>query len=351
MSPPLDVLVVSGEPLWPPVHGGRLRTAGIVEELARHLTVRVLAPLEAPPPAGVTLDVLTDDVPAPATFGLGPRLAAQLLGPVRRAAVGAAVAEHRPRTVLVAPAYLAAGLLRLGVPVALDFHDVEVRRMASLRRVGPPRARLVHALEAVKARRWEPALARGADVVTAVSQDDVDLLSSWGATALLVPHGSAAARCGPSPALGPVTFVAGFGYLPNLDAARFLVDEVWPQLHAAEPGLRLRLVGRAADRVRGVPSGVEVVSDPPGVDRFYEEASLVLAPVRAGGGAQVKVAEAQARGRVLVAGRGPGFADEVLRLWRDLHARRAREAALTAPTWAQACAPLVEHLARAAVSR
>jgi hypothetical protein len=370
-----DVLFVSGEALWPSCHGGRIRSARIVEALARRLAVRVLAPIEGPPPPGILLDGL------PAEPALGrlavvtspaPRLGPALLGPRRARALLDIVGRHDPRTVMFAPAYLGAVAPDLGVPVAVDFHDLEVRRMRSLARHGSLRSRAAYSLEALKALRWEPRLARRASVSTATQEDDVARLTGWGASALLVPNGADRHEPGRSATDGPVTFVAGFGYGPNRDAARFLLDSVWPLLRRAEPEIALRLVGRQAERAlagAGRASGVEVVSDPVSVDRYYHEASIVLAPVDAGGGAQLKVTEALARGRVVVAtpfsaraapdAVGAGlvvargaveFADCVLRLWRDAAERRVHEQALAdrrpVPTWEQACAPLVEALAQ-----
>lgn len=373
-----DVLVVSGEPLWPSSHGGRIRTARIVQELDRRLSVRVLAPMETPPPFDVALDPLPDEVPAgraSAALRLTPRLGLALLGPRRTAVLHDVVARYQPRIVLFAHAYLAESAGALGVPVVVDFADIEVRRMASLSRLGPgARSRAGHGIEALKARRWEPRLAGRARVAAATCPADVALLRAWGARAVLVPNGADRFEASPSPAGGPVTFVAGFGYGPNLDAARFLLESVWPRLHRAEPALRLRLVGRHAGRRLPCPEGVEVVPDPGSVERFYDEASLVVAPVRAGGGTQLKVTEALARGRVVVAtpfsaraappaagaavvvADGPDrFADCTLRLWRDTGERGGREAALVArrpvPTWDQACAPLVEALTRAVRTR
>jgi glycosyltransferase involved in cell wall biosynthesis len=281
--------------------------------------------------------------------------------------------RRRPGVVLFAHGYLAAAAPPLPAPIAIDFADVEVRRMASLARTGPARARVAHGAELLKARRWEPGVARAATVASAVSPADVALLSSWGARAVLVPNGADRHQVVASPARGPVTFVAGHGYGPNRDAATFLVDHVWPRLRAADPEIRLRLVGRQADPSLG-GAGVEVVADPPSVDRYYREASVVVAPVRAGGGAQLKVTEALARGRVVVAtpfsaaaapaGAGDGlvvartaarFADCVLALWHDVAGRHLRERALAAvrpvPTWEDACAPLMDALARPARRR
>lgn len=243
--------------------------------------------------------------------------------------------------------------------------------MRSLAGYGPARSRAGHAIEALKARRWEPSLARQARITTATCAEDVARLVDWGASALLVPNGADRHELRPSPAGGPVTFVASFGYRPNADAARLFLGSVWPRLRETEPGLTVRLVGRQAARAVGGSiggPGVEVVSDPPDVERYYREASVVVAPVDAGGGAQLKVTEALARNRVVVAtpfsaraapaaaaaglvvAESPAdFARGVLDLWRDVHTRHALEHALAGrrpvPTWEQACAPLVEALA------
>ena len=257
--------------------------------------------------------------------------------------------------------------------------------MASLGGAGHLRSRAAYGAEALKARLWEPRVARRARLVTAASEDDAGLLQSWGTRPLLLPHGSDPGCSGPSPADGPVTFVASFGYWPNHHAARFLLDEVWPRVKTAEPGMRLRLVGRQADQigVRGTAgtadaagtgaAPVEIASDPDDVEAFYREASVVVAPVRIGGGAQVKVTQALARGRLVVAtpfsartappGAGDGFvvgatAAELAAcihwLWRDLTERRRRERVLVenrpVRTWDQNCAPLVDALAEAVFS-
>lgn len=337
------------------------------------MAVRVLAPVEAPPPPYVALDGLPEERPLgrlSAAVAPASRVGRTLLGPVRSGVLREIVVRYRPRTVLFTPAYLAAAAPDVGVPVALDFHDLEVGRMLSLAGEGSVRNRAAYGLEALKARRWEPRLARAATVTTATCPADVARLSAWGASPLLVRNGADRHDYRPSPSVGPVTFVASFGYRPNLEAARFLLASVWPRLRRVEPDLVLRLVGRQAATAgagAGHSRGVEVVSDPPVIDHYYGEASVVVAPVAAGGGAQVKVTEALARNRVVVAtpfsaraapaAAGPGlvvarhaaeFADCVLRLWRDADERWARERTLVerrpVPTWQEACAPLVQAL-------
>ncbi|HEX2274185.1 MAG TPA: glycosyltransferase family 4 protein [Acidimicrobiales bacterium] len=373
-GPPLTVLVVTAEPPWPPHHGGRIRVARMVDELRERLAVRVVAPLEAPPPAGLGVDELPPTRPVGVLARVAaprPRLGRMMFGPERQEVLDHALARHRPAAVLFAGSYVAAAARVAGVSVAVDFQDLEVRRLASLARVGPARSRAANGLEAVKARGWEPRVARRAALATAANADDVRLLARWGAHALHVPHGADAFEPSPSPPRGAVTFVASFPYAPNRDAAEWLLREVWSRLRRVEPELPLRLVGRHARQVVGPSDGVDVVTDPPDVDRYYREASLVLAPVRVGGGPQLKVTEALSHGRavvatshslrsvpaparagVVVADEPEEFAAAVLHLWRDLPARRLAEqrlaGALPLPTWQHTCAPLVAALERLA---
>lgn len=370
---PGEMLVVSGEPLWPSTHGGRIRTARLAGEIGRRLPIRVVAPVEGEPEIDAPVTPLPPPLPLSRlrlVVDARPRLGQVLLDHRRREVLARAVRDHRPRAVLFAQSYLAAMVPGLGVSTVIDLHDLEVRRMASLAGHGTARGRAAHAVELLKARRWEPAVARRAALCSTPSDVDATVLSSWGSAVVLVPHGSDAAPLGASPSRGPVTYVASFGYGPNLHAARWVLHELWPRLREAEPSLGLRLVGRDADRylsTRARDGRVEVVSDPSDVDTFYREASVVLAPVRAGGGAQVKVTEALARGRVVVAtpfstASAPGparvgvveadrpheFAAAVLRLWRDREERHRLEGSLrerrTVPTWEDACAPLLAAL-------
>jgi glycosyltransferase involved in cell wall biosynthesis len=113
----------------------------------------------------------------------------------------------------------------------------------------------------------------------------------------------------PPPAVDPgaeeedlVLFVGNFTHPPNRDAALWLATEILPRLTALRPTARLRLVGHAPPReVQELAGGqVEVVADAPAVEPHLAAASVVLAPVRSGGGMRMKVLEALARGKSIV---------------------------------------------------
>jgi glycosyltransferase involved in cell wall biosynthesis len=94
--------------------------------------------------------------------------------------------------------------------------------------------------------------------------------------------------------------VANFCYGPNRQAARELCRRVLPQVRGRLPAAVLRFVGAGfPDELRG--SGVEAPGYVPELLPEYARAGVVLAPLTTGGGIKIKVVEALAAGRPLVA--------------------------------------------------
>jgi glycosyltransferase involved in cell wall biosynthesis len=102
---------------------------------------------------------------------------------------------------------------------------------------------------------------------------------------------------------GSVVFVGGFLHPPNVDAALWLGREIFPRLRARLPRARLTIVGdRPSPAVRALQGGgIEVTGRVPAVEPFLERAAVVLAPLRSGGGMRLKVLQAMAAGKAVVA--------------------------------------------------
>lgn len=101
-----------------------------------------------------------------------------------------------------------------------------------------------------------------------------------------------------------VVFSGNFQYHPNIDAVRFLVSSIWPLVLRTCPELRLRLVGRGDKFIRHLlPSGLNI--DVTGLidDAFtaIADARIVVAPLRTGSGTRIKILEAWAAARPVVA--------------------------------------------------
>jgi polysaccharide biosynthesis protein PslH len=100
-----------------------------------------------------------------------------------------------------------------------------------------------------------------------------------------------------------VVFVGNFTHPPNVESATILLTEIVPLVRRTVPGLQVFVVGprppvelrRLADAGTFVTGAVEAV------EPYLARASVVVAPVWSGGGMRVKVLEALAAGKALVA--------------------------------------------------
>jgi glycosyltransferase involved in cell wall biosynthesis len=93
------------------------------------------------------------------------------------------------------------------------------------------------------------------------------------------------------------------GYLPNLDAAVWMIERILPLVRRTRPAAHLVLVGSSAPaslKERG-GDAVDVVGQVPDVRPYLDGADLFVAPLRAGGGTRLKLLEAFAAGLPTVA--------------------------------------------------
>jgi glycosyltransferase involved in cell wall biosynthesis len=110
----------------------------------------------------------------------------------------------------------------------------------------------------------------------------------------LDPHGS-------DPPM--VLFVGAFNHPPNVDAALRLAGAIFPPVLERVPRAELALVGQdPGDEVRALAGGgVTVHASVPDVTPYLDRAAIVVAPLRLGGGMRLKVLEALAAGKAVVA--------------------------------------------------
>jgi glycosyltransferase involved in cell wall biosynthesis len=99
-----------------------------------------------------------------------------------------------------------------------------------------------------------------------------------------------------------VLFTGTFAHLPNREAAIWLAREIMPAVRLRRPEAKLRIVGRTPPRevLELAGTGVEIVADAASMEPHLEQAAVIVAPVRSGGGMRMKVLEAIARGKPVV---------------------------------------------------
>src|SRR5262249_52274512 len=93
-------------------------------------------------------------------------------------------------------------------------------------------------------------------------------------------------------------------YEPNIDAACFFGNSIFPQVRQLQATASFHIVGRnPSPLVLALRDGANIVvhGRVPDVTPYFERASVVVAPIRQGGGTRLKVLEALGRGKALVA--------------------------------------------------
>ncbi|GIK54341.1 MAG: glycosyltransferase [Chloroflexi bacterium] len=110
----------------------------------------------------------------------------------------------------------------------------------------------------------------------------------------------------PLPIPFDLVFSGKMDYRPNVDAALWFADEVWPQILAARPFTTWAIVGQKPharlERLRDVP-GITVTGWVADVRPYLAGARVFIMPFRVGSGTRLKLIEAMAAGKPIVSTR------------------------------------------------
>lgn len=152
-------------------------------------------------------------------------------------------------------------------------------------------------------REREIALLSTADVAIAIQAHEARFVAEHvpGTKALLVPM---AAHPVPQPQpgqAGTLLFV-GSNTAPNIVALEWLFATVWPLVRIHFPQIRLEVAGSVASAFPGGgPQGVTFHGMVDDLDPLYASAGLVISPLTFGSGLKIKLVEALAKGKAVVA--------------------------------------------------
>jgi glycosyltransferase involved in cell wall biosynthesis len=194
-------------------------------------------------------------------------------------------------------------------PVVLFQHNVETmlwRRMAATEPLGP--RKLSYRIEAGKMEGYETrALQRFQHVIAVSDHDRSEMLTlAPGCPITVVPTGvdTTQYQVAPSSSGKPplIVFTGSMDWEPNIDAVEYFCRDIFPSVLAEYPEARFQIVGRSphARVQRLASSSVEVTGTVPSVKDYLRSATLVIVPLRIGGGTRLKIFEAMAMGKALI---------------------------------------------------
>ncbi|MGH9518210.1 MAG: glycosyltransferase family 4 protein [Terriglobales bacterium] len=333
----LKVLVLDEALPYPPDSGKRLRTWNLLRHLAprhqitllahgEHDSARELAARRALEAAGLRVRTVA---PLPDRRGLAlyaallrncaspwPYSVAKHHTPRYTQAVREELRDHNYDLVQVEWTPYSSHLLRSRVlrsrgpiappPTLIASHNIEAQIWERRAQLAHGAARLYFRAQASKMRRFEAEAFARAQFVTGVSQLDAEAAGRLGAPRVaVVANGVDLDYFQPRSHVESemIAFVGALDWFPNQDAVEFFAAQVLPLVRAVAPTARFRVVGRrppAAWASRAWP-GVELVGEVSDVRPEMERAGVMVAPLRVGGGSRIKILEALAMEKPVVA--------------------------------------------------
>lgn len=185
-----------------------------------------------------------------------------------------------------------------GIPVVLRQHNAEFQiweRLAKKER--NPLKSLYYRILSAQLKTYETGILRRVQAIVPISPADRDLFTALapGKPMYLLPVGLTEAITD-RPAFRPETFfhLGSMEWIPNVEAVKWLVHEVWPLVRSALPEAKLHLAGKGLQKQdnRFSGPGITVEGEIDNAQHFMQSHGVMLVPVFAAGGIRVKILEA-----------------------------------------------------------
>lgn len=196
-------------------------------------------------------------------------------------------------------------------PKILNHHNIEshlLKRRTHFEK--NPLKRLYYALEGEKLEKYERAACAEFDTNFTVSALDRERLLELvpGARGDVIANGVDIEyfKPGEQPTTpGNILMASGMNWFPNRDAVLYMGNEIWPLLTEQMPDLSWTVVGASPPQqvldLAKTDNRVKVTGFVNDVRPYLAEAEIYLCPMRDGGGTRVKILDALAMGKAIVA--------------------------------------------------
>jgi len=185
------------------------------------------------------------------------------------------------------------------LPKTLDYQDVF--SVGSKRRAETSSAfmKLVFMLEYRRVRKYEHEIFEKFDHTTIISQPDRDLLSlSSRNEVTIIPNGVDHTYFSKTKTQKKydIVFTGNMGYPPNIDAALFISEEIFPLVLKQYPSAKLLIAGASPHSkiLAKQSTNITVTGWVSDIRDCYASSSIFIAPMRIGTGLQNKLLEAMA---------------------------------------------------------
>ncbi len=326
LNPSLNIVVVAPRFPFPLDRGDRLTVYNLLKFFSQRHKVSLVCFLEADQDPGwveklepfcervVTVPLNKARVYANSLVGaLGdvPLQVRYYADPAMTAAVSDVVATQKPDLLYahtirmgqyVEPFHKLPRVLALQISMTLNYRRLAERADNVLRKA-------LYTFEYRKLRAFEGRYARKFDRVLLISPFDLRAIERDAPedNVFFSPHGVDYEFFAPDPAVEKVpnslVFTGNMGYAPNVDAARFFYEQIFPSVRAQVPDATWTVVGtNPAPEVVALAAddAVTVTGRVPDLRAYLHRAQVAVDPLRVGAGLQNKVLEGMATGLPMV---------------------------------------------------
>jgi glycosyltransferase involved in cell wall biosynthesis len=96
--------------------------------------------------------------------------------------------------------------------------------------------------------------------------------------------------------------IGAMDWLPNIDAIKWFIVSVWPQIHNLHSEFKFYYAGRNMPRtfMKDNPQGVICKGEVKDASAFVSDKKILIVPIHSGGGIRIKILEAMALGKLVI---------------------------------------------------
>ena len=181
-----------------------------------------------------------------------------------------------------------------------DLHHLRTQRTAGNITDRKERRRLLQ--RADRLRDQEAEIFRRADLVLHISEEENRIAQGLHPhAAVVLPPVVTAPATSPLGTSGRrVLFVGNFAHSPNVTAAQWLTEAIWPRVRAVAPDMQLLIVGRNPPDFLMAGDGIDVLGYVEDLSALMQSVDIGIAPLQEGAGVKGKVLSALAHGLPMV---------------------------------------------------
>ena len=201
-----------------------------------------------------------------------------------------------------------------GLPVLLRQHNVEAQiyeRFAL--HASNPASRRFGRIQSQRLHFEEKHFVKGVDGVAAISDEDAAIMKNYAPQARIcvIPAGVDLDFFQPSDSAledpDAITWCGRFAWEPNIDAVQYFLKEIFPLILKKCPSSVFHIIGAGSEKIAPLtkPFGQHIVIHGfvKDIREYLSSASVLIVPLRIGGGMRIKILEFCAAGKAIVSTR------------------------------------------------